>query len=204
MKLLASLLLLLNVIQIKSLKSPCKLDGSFKFDVNTTYAFSPSITKTSKFMNTNNIAFMVKTTKSRGMVLSMVGNTAKESDYIMIALKEGSIEVAYDLGASRSNPFTIRSKQRVDDESRHVVRVIRDKNSGRLIVDGTVVSFEFSSKYYQLNTDGVVHLGKIENIPAALPNDYKIGFQGHIYNITMRDVGLSDKMNNDSQIKTCE
>ncbi|CAM1322988.1 Uncharacterised protein g8258 [Pycnogonum litorale] len=109
----------------------------------------------------------------------------------MVALIEGYIEVSYDIGNRPSQPNTIKSNQRVDNGNWNTVIFMSVAESAMLSTDGDDVSLEGpnDSKYKVMNTNGILHLGKVITAAQRIPTTQTQGFEGYI-----KDIKMSNKL----------
>ncbi|CAM1301969.1 Uncharacterised protein g3116 [Pycnogonum litorale] len=137
----------------------------------------------------------------------MVGRSEGATlDHLAIAMRDGHMELTYDLGSNPNEPFVIKSSSRVDDGNWHTVVVHRHKHFGNLKID-RIENIGFSTvKFYQLNTDGVVHFGKITDGPWSWrwPSQYSNGFVGCISEIKIGEKPLTaDQIDANYQTERC-
>ncbi|CAM1319104.1 AGRN (predicted) [Pycnogonum litorale] len=191
-----------SVIIVTGYKGPAT--NALEFHPDTAICMPPSKTSLSKYIDTSSFTFKIKTSEPNGMILSMAGSSSKETDYSVIAMRDGHVEFAYNLGAQLTKPETIKSTERIDDGKWHTVKINRAEKNGSLTVNTKKQEGQSKDGYDQLNTDGNVCLGKNKKIPEWLPEQYKNGFKGCIGDVMVKQkVFTSAVINEQGLLEFC-
>ncbi|CAM1305449.1 Uncharacterised protein g4051 [Pycnogonum litorale] len=183
---------------MNSIQPPCKdvsLNGALKFDTTTIYATVAStpgelIVKTFKF------SAYIKTFSQSGTILSMLGSSEKKMDYMIIALRSGKLQLAYDKSTNGNEPsYCNMPGGRINDGKWHHIVIERNIFFTycrlKLHIDGNVVTCGNGFDSYGLKTDGLLRLGKVttEDVPKSLSTvqHFTQGFVGHIKKVKFND-----------------
>ncbi|CAG2178204.1 unnamed protein product [Oppiella nova] len=113
-----------------------------------------------------------------GIVVWLSKGATTDTDYLSLAVVNGSIELSFNLGAQKDLLFA-RSDRRVDDHRFHSVLVHRTERAATLRVDDDPpVTVESEAGANRLDTDGVLWIGGSPGLPTGLPPHYYSGFDG--------------------------
>ncbi|XP_057412484.1 agrin isoform X1 [Balaenoptera acutorostrata] len=137
-----------------------------------------------KALRSNHFELSLRTEATQGLVL-WSGRATERADYIALAIVDGRLQLAYDLG---SQPMVLRSTVPVSTNRWLRVRAHREQREGSLQV-GNEAPVTGSSPLgaTQLDTDGALWLGGLEKLPVgqALPKAYGTGFVGCLRDVVV-------------------
>ncbi|XP_067572597.1 agrin isoform X4 [Pseudorca crassidens] len=137
-----------------------------------------------KALQSNYFELSLRTEATQGLVL-WSGKATERADYIALAIVDGRLQLAYDLG---SQPMVLRSTVPVSTNRWLRVRAHREQREGSLQV-GNEAPVTGSSPLgaTQLDTDGALWLGGLEKLPVgqALPKAYGTGFVGCLRDVVV-------------------
>uniref|UniRef100_A0A3Q3CAH8 Agrin n=1 Tax=Haplochromis burtoni TaxID=8153 RepID=A0A3Q3CAH8_HAPBU len=142
-----------------------------------------------KALLVNKFELSIRTDTTQGLVL-WSGKGVERSDYIALAIVDGHVQMTYDLG---SKPVVLRSTVRVDTNSWIRIKASRALRDGSLQVGNEApVTGSSPLASTQLDTDGALWLGGLEELPVArrLPKAYSTGFVGCIKDVVVDGVDL--------------
>nr|XP_023651627.1 agrin-like isoform X4 [Paramormyrops kingsleyae] len=149
---------------------------------------SPS-DQSEKALLVNKFEMSIRTEASHGLIL-WSGKGVERSDYIALAVVDGRVQMTYDLG---SKPVVLQSSVRVNTNRWVRIKASRALKDGSLQV-GNEAPVTGSSPLgaTQLDTDGALWLGGLEELPVArrLPKAYSTGFVGCIKDVSVDGVEL--------------
>ncbi|XP_052821290.1 agrin-like isoform X1 [Mya arenaria] len=163
-----------------------------RFDGSTDLQYLNEITSGQEAQKTNKFQFKFRTHQTSGMLLFQGQGTTLTSDYLVVAVSAGYVELSYNLGKQGpDNPARVRSGVYVSDGEWHTVYVNRDHREGELQVDKeTIVTVTSHAGATQLDTDGMLWLGGRGDLPVGMPVDYTRGFQGCLGYLFIQDKEL--------------
>ncbi|XP_032216637.1 agrin isoform X13 [Mustela erminea] len=137
-----------------------------------------------KALQTSHFELSLRTEATQGLVL-WSGKATERADYIALAIVDGRLQLAYDLG---SQPVVLSSTVPVNTNRWLRVRAHREQREGSLQV-GNEAPVTGSSPLgaTQLDTDGALWLGGLEKLPTgqALPKAYSTGFVGCLRDVVV-------------------
>ncbi|XP_047580666.1 agrin isoform X5 [Lutra lutra] len=137
-----------------------------------------------KALQTSHFELSLRTEATQGLVL-WSGKATERADYIALAIVDGRLQLAYDLG---SQPVVLRSTVPVNTDRWLRVRAHREQREGSLQV-GNEAPVTGSSPLgaTQLDTDGALWLGGLEKLPTGqvLPKAYSTGFVGCLRDVVV-------------------
>ncbi|KAF4018543.1 hypothetical protein G4228_009925 [Cervus hanglu yarkandensis] len=164
-------------------KSAGDLDA-LAFDGRTYIEYLNAVTESEKALQSNHFELSLRTEATQGLVL-WSGKATERADYIALAIVDGRLQLAYDLG---SQPVVLRSTVPVNTNRWLRVRAHRKQREGSLQV-GNEAPVTGSSPLgaTQLDTDGALWLGGLEKLPMgqALPKAYGTGFVGCLRDVVV-------------------
>ncbi|OWK08383.1 hypothetical protein Celaphus_00011080 [Cervus elaphus hippelaphus] len=164
-------------------KSAGDLDA-LAFDGRTYIEYLNAVTESEKALQSNHFELSLRTEATQGLVL-WSGKATERADYIALAIVDGRLQLAYDLG---SQPVVLRSTVPVNTNRWLRVRAYRKQREGSLQV-GNEAPVTGSSPLgaTQLDTDGALWLGGLEKLPMgqALPKAYGTGFVGCLRDVVV-------------------
>ncbi|XP_036726429.1 agrin isoform X4 [Balaenoptera musculus] len=164
-------------------KSAGDLD-TLAFDGRTYIEYLNAVTESEKALRSNHFELSLRTEATQGLVL-WSGRATERADYIALAIVDGRLQLAYDLG---SQPMVLRSTVPVSTNRWLRVRAHREQREGSLQV-GNEAPVTGSSPLgaTQLDTDGALWLGGLEKLPVgqALPKAYGTGFVGCLRDVVV-------------------
>ncbi|XP_052821289.1 agrin-like isoform X2 [Mya arenaria] len=163
-----------------------------RFDGSTDLQYLNEITSGQEAQKTNKFQFKFRTHQTSGMLLFQGQGTTLTSDFLVVAVSAGYVELSYNLGKQGpDNPARVRSGVYVSDGEWHTVYVNRDHREGELQVDKeTIVTVTSDAGATQLDTDGMLWLGGRGDLPVGMPVDYTRGFQGCLGYLFIQDKEL--------------
>ncbi|XP_042199559.1 agrin isoform X3 [Callorhinchus milii] len=157
---------------------------SIAFNGRTFIEYHNAVTKSEKALQVNYFELSIKTEVTHGLIL-WSGKSAEKSDYIALAVVDGYVQMAYDLG---SKPVILRSTVPVNTNQWIRIKANRIHRHGTLQV-GNEAPVTGSSPLgaTQLDTDGALWLGGIEKLAIGnrLPKAYSTGFIGCIKDVIL-------------------
>lgn len=159
------------------------------FDGRTFIEYHNAVTRSEKALLVNKFELSIRTDTTQGLVL-WSGKGVERSDYIALAIVDGHVQMTYDLG---SKPVVLRSTVRVDTNSWIRIKASRALRDGSLQVGNEApVTGSSPLASTQLDTDGALWLGGLEELPVArrLPKAYSTGFVGCIKDVVVDGVDL--------------
>lgn len=164
-------------------KSAGDLDA-LAFDGRTYIEYLNAVTESEKALQSNHFELSLRTEATQGLVL-WSGKATERADYIALAIVDGRLQLAYDLG---SQPVVLRSTVPVNTNRWLRVRAHRKQREGSLQV-GNEAPVTGSSPLgaTQLDTDGALWLGGLGKLPTgqALPKAYGTGFVGCLRDVVV-------------------
>ncbi|XP_024616033.1 agrin [Neophocaena asiaeorientalis asiaeorientalis] len=164
-------------------KSAGDLD-TLAFDGRTYIEYLNAVAESEKALQSNYFELSLRTEATQGLVL-WSGKATERADYIALAIVDGRLQLAYDLG---SQPTVLRSTVPVSTNRWLRVRAHREQREGSLQV-GNEAPVTGSSPLgaTQLDTDGALWLGGLEKLPVgqALPKAYGTGFVGCLRDVVV-------------------
>ncbi|XP_059997778.1 agrin isoform X4 [Lagenorhynchus albirostris] len=164
-------------------KSAGDLD-TLAFDGRTYIEYLNAVAESEKALQSNYFELSLRTEATQGLVL-WSGKATERADYIALAIVDGRLQLAYDLG---SQPMVLRSTVPVSTNRWLRVRAHREQREGSLQV-GNEAPVTGSSPLgaTQLDTDGALWLGGLEKLPVgqALPKAYGTGFVGCLRDVVV-------------------
>ncbi|CAM1331238.1 Uncharacterised protein g10522 [Pycnogonum litorale] len=145
---------------------------------------------------------MIKTNNRSGMILS---SFYAENKYLMLALREGHVELNCNLLNESEFGISLTSDIRVDDGNWHRIRIRRNETEVQLTTDDDWKGQKSDQESNLLNKDGMIlRFGKNMNVPGFHADDYKTGFDGYIKNInTGMKLFSTKEIKNDSRVQQC-
>lgn len=164
-------------------KAASELD-SLAFDGRTYIEYLNAVTESEKALQKNHFELSLRTEATQGLVL-WSGKATERADYIALAIVDGRLQLAYDLG---SQPVVLRSTVPVNTNQWLRVRAHREQREGSLQVGNEAPVIGFSPLgATQLDTDGALWLGGLEKLPVGqtLPKAYGTGFVGCIRDVVV-------------------
>uniref|UniRef100_A0A8C7AK28 Agrin n=1 Tax=Neovison vison TaxID=452646 RepID=A0A8C7AK28_NEOVI len=154
------------------------------FDGHTYVEYLSAVTESEKALQTSHFELSLRTEATQGLVL-WSGKATERADYIALAIVDGRLQLAYDLG---SQPVVLSSTVPVNTNRWLRVRAHREQREGSLQV-GNEAPVTGSSPLgaTQLDTDGTLWLGGLEKLPTgqALPKAYSTGFVGCLRDVVV-------------------
>ncbi|XP_010848538.1 PREDICTED: agrin [Bison bison bison] len=184
-------------------KSAGDLDA-LAFDGRTYIEYLNAVTESEKALQSNHFELSLRTEATQGLVL-WSGKATERADYIALAIVDGRLQLAYDLG---SQPVVLRSTVPVNTNRWLRVRAHRKQREGSLQV-GNEAPVTGSSPLgaTQLDTDGALWLGGLEKLPTgqALPKAYGTGFVGCLRDVVVgqRPVHLLEDAITKPELRPC-
>ncbi|XP_058858363.1 agrin isoform X6 [Acipenser ruthenus] len=147
------------------------------FDGRTFMEYHNAVTKSEKALQVNSFELSIKTEATQGLIL-WSGKGVERSDYIALAIVDGHVQMAYDLG---SKPVVLRSTIPVNTNKWIKIKASREQRDGTLQVGNEApVTGSSPLAATQLDTDGALWLGGLERLSVAhkLHKAYSTGFMG--------------------------
>ncbi|MGH0121147.1 UNVERIFIED_CONTAM: hypothetical protein FKN15_046392 [Acipenser sinensis] len=147
------------------------------FDGRTFMEYHNAVTKSEKALQVNSFELSIKTEATQGLIL-WSGKGVERSDYIALAIVDGHVQMAYDLG---SKPVVLRSTIPVNTNKWIKIKAKREQRDGTLQVGNEApVTGSSPLAATQLDTDGALWLGGLERLSVAhkLHKAYSTGFMG--------------------------
>lgn len=113
----------------------------------------------------NRLELELRADAADGLVVWQSKGATTETDYLSLALRDGFLELSFNLGKQRAL-LIARSQAPVADGQWHVARVQRDRREAWLSVDEwPPVSATSEAGAHELNTDGVLWIGECTCLP---------------------------------------
>ncbi|XP_070562238.1 agrin-like [Ptychodera flava] len=163
-------------------------DAPVRFEGNSFYTYPNSVDSEQRQQRTNNFEVTFRTSAEDGTVLWNGVSPTKSGDYIGIAVTDGKVEFAFNLG---SGPVSIMSTERVNDNEWHTVLVSRNLRDGTLQVDGGEAHTGQTKRgTTQLDISGTLYIGGSNTIQPGLSAGYKTDFTGCIKDVKIRGKSL--------------
>ncbi|XP_038060853.1 agrin-like isoform X2 [Patiria miniata] len=157
------------------------------FDGQSYFSYPNIATQTKKAQMTNIIKLRFRTSQQTGLMLYNSVNS-RSGDFVAVALIDGRVEFAYNLGAGVKR---IASALSVSDDQWHTVIVSRTQRESSIQVDDEAPSLGTSKPGASfLNTDGIMWIGGHSSLQSNVPFEYRTGFQGCITEVELEENSL--------------
>ncbi|KAL3861185.1 hypothetical protein ACJMK2_007245 [Sinanodonta woodiana] len=174
----------------KNCEAAVRLGTSIEVEGNGFIEFSKDLLPHTNTQERETISFDIKTTEPNGVIVwqaELSGKQLQGADYFAVGLKDGYLELSYELG---SGPALLKSTVRVDDGYLHSIQVSRLGRSGTLVVDNNAPVKGDSQGFLQmLNTKGNIFIGGVALVKEMTGNKFTQNFNGCIENIRIQDKG---------------
>ncbi|KAL5013502.1 hypothetical protein ScPMuIL_007772 [Solemya velum] len=145
------------------------------------------------------VSFTISTTEPNGLIFWQgkdEGSPIRGGDYLAIAVRDGYVELGYELG---SGPAMIRSNRRVNDGYQYKVIASRLGRTGTLIISGVngnkmtddseQVQGESAGILQMLNVEGNIYIGGVPNLQQMTDGKFSHNFIGCITDIIIHEHG---------------
>uniref|UniRef100_A0ABL0EJV2 Basement membrane-specific heparan sulfate proteoglycan core protein n=1 Tax=Rhodnius prolixus TaxID=13249 RepID=A0ABL0EJV2_RHOPR len=123
---------------------------------------------------------IIKTAQKNGLILWHGQNPEEDGrgrDFFAIAIVNGQLEVAYDLGGA---PFSLRHPARIDDGLLHTVLLKRSAQETYLTVDNSTTHGTAPGLASSLNANGNIYLGGLPKMDFMTGGRYSENYAGCI------------------------
>nr|XP_045613717.1 basement membrane-specific heparan sulfate proteoglycan core protein-like isoform X12 [Procambarus clarkii] len=172
-----------------------EIEGSASFLGNSWVEFDQSLLPEDGAA-TQKALFEFSTLKSDGLLFwyGQESNVSGQGqDYISVAIKNGYVELSYELGAG---PALIRSLSRVDNGDRHTLIIKRTEREGTLKLDRSpAVAGQSPGLMYALNAKGNIYIGGVPDLPLMTGGAHTSGFYGCIHRLIIGEEKITNFMN---------
>ncbi|XP_059078305.1 pikachurin-like [Tigriopus californicus] len=156
--------------------------------------------------NTNSINIRLKVTSANGLILWTGGDTfTPASDYLMLGILDGYLHYRFNLGNGEG--VLIFNETRINDGRWHRIRATRAEQTASLNVDnGHVITGASPGKLRQLNGNGQVYIGGMEDLEHLPLSEFRHGLMGCIADITIGrlfDIKMMEDSSDGRNVENC-